>query len=405
MITAEMLRRLSAHAREDYIAAFVGGEDVLKRWSFDTPLRLAALLATVCHETGGLTIVRESGKYSAERIKQVWPTRPEAVKFAGDAKGLFNLVYGSRMGNERDGINDDDGWRYRGGGMIQLTGRDSYTEAGKAIGVDLGGRPELIEDATVSLQAACWEMSKLVSYCDMGERGWKAVCNGINRGQALSKLDPIGWADRQLWYKRCCDVLGVTGNAVDDALRLGDQGPLVAAMQGRLTALGFASGRADGVFGSRTRAAVLAFQAENGLATDGTIGAETRSVLNSENAKSMPVGERSIETAEDLKAAGSQIVVDAQAVKSGAKVVAAVSVAAGGAQQAAPVDVIAVTKDTVTEISSWHAITDLMATTAQWATSHLWILGIVIAFAFWRWGRNIEWKRVLDHQLGNTLSR
>lgn len=411
MLTEEIIRSLAPKARADYVAAFVNGTATLERWGFTTPERVAALLATALHETGGLTIVRESMIYTTpSRIAAVWPSRftlASAAGFVRNEKKLANAVYGGRMGNERNGTNDDDGFRYRGGGLPQLTGLDSYQACGAAIGVDLAGNPELIEDATVSLSALCWEMSKFTQYCDLGERGWKAVCNGINRGSALSKLDPIGWSDRQIYYKRCCDALGATG-ATDDAMRMGDQGPLVKALQERLAALGYATGRADGIYGNRMRAAVLAFQAENGLTTDGNIGSQTRNALNSETAKPMPLGERATETAADLKAAGSETIATAQAIKSAAKGILGVAAAGGVTQQAtapapAPVDVIATTKDVVSEIGSWKAITSALSETFAWVTSHWWVFAIVAAFAFYRWGNKIEVRRVITHRLGLNL--
>jgi len=408
-LVADHVRRLAPRARQDYVDALTSGSAVFERWGINTPLRMAAFLGTICHETGGLTIVRENMNYTAPRIRTVWPTRPAAAKHAGNPRGLANSVYGARMGNERNGTNDDDGYRYRGGGLIQLTGRDSYERAGKAIGVDLGSEPELIEDATISLQAACWEFSQHLKYCDMGERGWKAVCNGINRGNPLSRLDPIGWADRQMWYSRCCDALGVSGKVEDDLMRLGDRGELVKAMQERLLQLGFAPGRADGIYGSRTRAAVLAFQAENGLTLDGLIGPETRTALNSEAAIPMPLGERATETAADLREAGSETMTAAKAIKDAAGATGGVAATVGAAKQVAadppPADLIATTRDVATEISSWKSITSLIGDTFAWATSHWWIFAIVFAFIVYRWGSKIELRRLIDHQLGNNLGR
>jgi putative chitinase len=84
----------------------------------------AYILATGWGEAK-LTPVRERMNYSAARIRQVWPTRPEAVQFAGKPRALANSVYGDRLGNRRG---TDDGWDYRGGGIDQLTGRDNYAK-------------------------------------------------------------------------------------------------------------------------------------------------------------------------------------------------------------------------------------------------------------------------------------
>ena len=402
MITAEMIRRLAPRARQDYVDALVNGGETFERWGIDTPLRMAAFLATICHETGGLTIVRENMNYTASRIRAVWPTRPEAVRFARNPKALANSVYGGRMGNERDGTDDDDGHRYRGGGLIQLTGRDSYERAGKALGVDLAENPDLIEDATISLQAACWEFSQHLKYCDMGERGWKAVCNGINRGNPLSKLNPIGWADRQIWYSRCCDALGITGKVEDDLLRVGDRGELVRALQERLKALGYVLGDSDGIFGHRTRAAVLAFQAENDLATDGIIGPNTRAALNAETAVPMPTSERVNDTLDDLKAKGSRTINSAD---KGVKTMATLGggSAVFGLAQAA--DALTGASEMLKEINTLKTLTMAFTDVLGFFTAHWYLVLILVSYLGYRWFRDIQAARLEDHQTGVNLAR
>lgn len=418
MLTAEQIRGMAPHARDDYVDALVGGEEIFKKWGFNSPNRLAALLATIMHETGGLTIVRENTGWTKANLKIFSTSRAAKIlPFVGNKVKEADAAYGDRMGNERDGTNDDDGWRFRGGGMIQLTGRDSYERAGRAIGVDLGMHPELIEDAKVSLQAACWEMSQFLPQCDLGQRGWRAVCNGINRGNVDAGEDPIGWRDRQAQYAKICRVLKVDG-VPDDSLRRGDQDAVVLAMQQRLAALGYAPGAADGIFGSRTRSAVLTFQAENDLPTTGAADPATRAALYADAAKPMPLGDRATATVDDLRKAGSETIAHADSIKAVAGGLGVVSSLAGGADvtQAVtapvaapvttpPVDVIAATRDVVTEINSWRSITDSIADVFHWATSHGWVLGIVIAFAFYRWGNQIQWRRLLDHRSGASTAR
>lgn len=409
-LTEEIIRRIAPQARADYVAAFIAGGETLKQWGFDTPLRLAALLGNACAETGGLRITSENMNYTAPRIRAVWPSRPEAVKFAGNPRALANSVYGGRMGNEDDGTNDDDGFNYRGRGLGQTTGKHNYREIGRKIGYDLVSNPELLDDPNISLMALCAELSQFLKYCDLGERGYKAVCNGLNRGNPSSSKDPIGWSERQVFFMKALDALGITGKVEDDLMRLGDRGELVKAMQERLVQLGYAAGRADGIYGSRTRAAVLAFQAENGLTTDGLIGPETRTALNSETAVPMPLGERATETAADLREAGSETMTTAKAIKDTAKAVGGISVAGGAAKQVAPADpppadLISTTKEIATEISSWKAIVSLMTDTFMWATSHWYVFAIVLAFVLHRYGGKIELRRLFDHTSGNNLGR
>lgn len=102
--------------------------EILKVGRALSPQHMAYVLATGWGEAT-LTPKRENMNYRAARIKQVWPSRPEAVKFAGKPRELANSVYGGRLGN-RPGT--DDGWNYRGGGIDQLTGRDNYAKIGLA---------------------------------------------------------------------------------------------------------------------------------------------------------------------------------------------------------------------------------------------------------------------------------
>lgn len=399
MLTPEMVRSIAPRARQDYVDALVNGGDVLERWGVNTPARLSAFLATICHETGGLTIVRESGNYSAARIRRVWPTRPEAAKFAGNAKGLFNAVYGGRMGNERDGVGDDDGWRFRGGGLIQLTGRDSYERAGKAIGAPLGEHPELIEDAKISLAAACWEFSKFLNYADKGESGFRAVCNGINRGNALSSLAPIGWDDRQHWFKKCSGALGECA-VREDVLEVGDSGAIVRALQERLCALRYPVGKVDGVYGSRTRAAVLAFQAENGLATDGVIGAQTRAALNSEAAKPMPLGERETASHAEIKA-GDPTLQKTDAVITAVKAVGTTATTVAVADQTGLLDSGA---SLLSDLKQYQGVASGLSEIVSWSLGHWYYFLPLGCYLVYRWAKSVEGQAVLKYRLGLDLS-
>ncbi len=397
MLTEAVIRKIAPRARQDYIAALLDGADVLQRHSITTPVRMAQFLANVCAETGGLTIIRENMNYSAARIKAVWPNRPEAVKFAGNPQGLASCVYGGRMGN-RPG--SDDGWNFRGCGAMQTTGRENFEKVGKILGLDLGNHPELLEDPKNSLIAAAHEFAPLVNYCDRGEAGFRAVCNGINRGNPTSRLDPIGWSERQIALKACVDALGASVAAGDD-LDHGDHGALVIAFQQRLAALGYPIGRPDGIYGSRTRAAVLAFQAENGLVTDGKIGPQTRQALNSDAAKPMPIGERATETKDDLKAAGSTTLQATDAVKAAAKGLGSVASISVVADQAGFLDR---GKALLDEMTQYRGVVSGLSEVLIWATGHWFYFVPLVAYFGWKWAKTIEVQRVIKHQLGLDAS-
>ncbi len=108
-----------------------------------TPLRLAHLFGQCAHESMGFTHTIESLSYSAKRLMAVWPSRfptlAIADQYARQPRKLANFTYGGRMGNREP----NDGWRYRGRGWLQLTGRSNYRRAGWVVGVDLEAQPDL----------------------------------------------------------------------------------------------------------------------------------------------------------------------------------------------------------------------------------------------------------------------
>lgn len=115
--------------------------------------RLAYILATARHEPGDdMTPKGENLWYrTAARIRQVWPARfptdASAEPFARNPRALANKVYGGRMGN----VNPDDGWTYRGRGLVQLTGRDNYRRVGEALGIDLEHEPDRANDLPIAV--------------------------------------------------------------------------------------------------------------------------------------------------------------------------------------------------------------------------------------------------------------
>ena len=134
--------------------------DVVKEDSFSAGVHeIDDFLGQVLHESAELTQFSENLNYSAERLVQIWPTRfptlADARPYARSPEALANRVYGGRLGNTEPG----DGWRYRGRGPIQLTGRDNYAFVGDLIGQDLVGLPELMEQPRYALEAtiAWWE--------------------------------------------------------------------------------------------------------------------------------------------------------------------------------------------------------------------------------------------------------
>lgn len=120
-----------------------------------TPIRQAHFLAQFGHETGGFKRLIENLNYSSDGLLATWPSRFNRSTADGMARKpemIANHVYGGRLGNVKEG----DGWRYRGRGGFQLTGRENYRKAGQAIGIPLEADPDRAEDIEVAAMTAAW---------------------------------------------------------------------------------------------------------------------------------------------------------------------------------------------------------------------------------------------------------
>lgn len=134
---------------------------VIKDGSFSAgTAELGDFLGQVLHESGMLERVEEGLNYtSPSRLCAVWPRRfptpADAAPFVRNPERLANHVYSGRMGNTQPG----DGYRFRGRGLLQVTGRDNYTAVGRALGLDLAGKPDLLAQPEHALRAsvAWWE--------------------------------------------------------------------------------------------------------------------------------------------------------------------------------------------------------------------------------------------------------
>lgn len=184
--------RWSAH-----LAAACGERDI------STPERIAAFLAQLAHESGGFARTEEFLAYSAERLLQVFPSRvteAQAVRLADQGpRAIANHVYARANGN-RGG---DDGWNYRGRGLIQLTGRGNYREAGAAIGRDLEREPELAARENVAAAVAAWFWRSRGCNELADANAFTTITRRINGGTN-------GLADRKHWWRRFRRALGLT---------------------------------------------------------------------------------------------------------------------------------------------------------------------------------------------------
>ena len=169
----------------------------------NTPKRLAHWLGQLSVESAGLTRFTENLSYSTERMMAVWPHRfPTLASTSGcvhNPLGLANVVYAGRLGNTHPG----DGYKFRGRGLIMLTGRDNYTRTGQALGLDLAEDPDLAETPTVAARIAAhfWAAHGLNALADHDDV--RAITHAINGGE-------VGLEERKAAVARAKTALGVT---------------------------------------------------------------------------------------------------------------------------------------------------------------------------------------------------
>jgi putative chitinase len=242
----------AAAARQAQIITEVGPalQDVLKRYELDTRLRAAHFLAQTCHESAGFRTTEEFASGQQYEGRQ-------------------------DLGNTQRG----DGRRYKGRGLLQLTGRANYRAYGQALGIDLEGDPERAGDPVLSLEIACeyWKRRTINPDCDRDDL--VAVTRKVNGG--LNGLDSrreyLGRAKIALAR---VDAIHMAGGHPDSrpVLRRGSTGDAVGHLQELLRKVGFPIA-IDQSFGPATELAVVQFQRKTKLESDGIVGPVTWDAL------------------------------------------------------------------------------------------------------------------------------
>jgi putative chitinase len=173
-------------------------------YGITSPQRIAAFIATIAEESQELSHVVENLNYSSGmRLKFVFPTHfeseEEANGFAHNPQATANRVYGGRMGNGPEA--SGDGWKFRGRGLVQLTGREEYEAYGKYRQLPLLDHPEMLELPQYAADSAGWfwaELKGLNAIADLGD--FKRVTQLVNGGFE-------GWAQRRGYYIKAAGVL------------------------------------------------------------------------------------------------------------------------------------------------------------------------------------------------------
>lgn len=278
MLTYEQFSELFPNCKdpEGWVDAM---NEVFPKYEINTPQRIAAFIAQCGHESGGWRVFSENLNYSAKALDAVFGkyfkrAGRDANEYARQPEKIANVVYANRMDN--GDTDSGDGWRFRGRGPIQLTGKSNYATFSADMGVDVLEDPDVVsEDKEVALMSAIWYWNKngLNKYADSGDI--KTMTKRINGGY-------IGLEDRIHHWEEALKAMGEEAHTADaddeddsfdlddiGVLRKGARGEGVKLMQ---EALGIG---ADGVFGPGTERALKEWQAANDLVADGIAGPAT----------------------------------------------------------------------------------------------------------------------------------
>jgi putative chitinase len=177
------LDKLKGHIPDSVIAAI---PDTAAKFNITNVLRLAHFLAQAGHESGQFKATQENLNYSSKGLLGIFPryfNAATAEKYARKPEMIASKVYGSRMGNGPEATKE--GYRFRGRGYIQLTGKDNYTQFDKAVPEDILANPDLVA-GKYALMSAAWffDKNKLWSICDRGadQATITAVTKRVNGG-------------------------------------------------------------------------------------------------------------------------------------------------------------------------------------------------------------------------------
>jgi len=204
-LTKEQLKKLLP--KNPYIDYWYNAlSQLLPDYEINTPQRIAAFIAQCAHESGNFMVLQENLNYRPPTLRKIFPKYFPTDAMAADycsrpnkQEAIANKVYANRMGNGDEA--SGDGYRYRGRGLIQLTGKDNYTFFAGSLGISVEEAAEYMGTFEGACQSACffWEQNKLNQWADKGDI--VTLSKRINGGT-------IGLEDRIKHYEHALHVLG-----------------------------------------------------------------------------------------------------------------------------------------------------------------------------------------------------
>lgn len=179
MITLEQLKEIGI--ADEWLDPL---NQTFDKFEIDSNNRIAGFIGQCQHESGNFRRLTENLNYSGKALCAVWPSRfksdEEAAAYHRQPEKIANKVYADRLGNGDEA--SGEGWKYRGRGVIQLTGKANYAAASDAIGIDFVAEPDLVTQPLYAVMTAgwFWKTNKLNYLCD--GQDWKTLTKRINGG-------------------------------------------------------------------------------------------------------------------------------------------------------------------------------------------------------------------------------
>ena len=197
-MTQEQLTKIAPNLKLDINAI----NELFEKYEINTPERIACFFAQCSHESGGFKAKVENLNYSADALNKVFGkyfgAKRDATKYARNPEKIANVVYANRMGNGDEA--SGEGFKFRGRGFIQLTGKQNYTKFANSIGKSIDETITYLETDEGAIESALfyWKLANCNKHCDSGDQ--KALCKSINGGFN-------GLEDRIAKYNKFIDIL------------------------------------------------------------------------------------------------------------------------------------------------------------------------------------------------------
>ena len=280
-LTKEMLSAMIGNnpKSDDWFDALA---EIMPKYEIDTPNRIAGFIAQCAHESNNFKSLEENLNYSEKALNSVFGRyfgkgKRDASEYARKPEKIANYVYQDEFRTKRGAMGnttDGDGWRFRGRGLKQLTGRNNYTAFGKTVDLTAEEAADYVATEKGAVESACWfwNNAKLNKIADAGDI--VKMTKKINGGT-------IGLEDRTKRWEKALAILGgevapapkkakaSKGVDMTAVLNVGSTGDTVKAVQ-EFLGIG-----ADGIFGRGTKRAIKQWQASKGLTADGVVGPAT----------------------------------------------------------------------------------------------------------------------------------